>query len=255
MNRKYPWKMFIVGLLLNFFIRYSFLFLPGLILCIIGIWSKTCLAIGLALWLVDLVVSIIEQLRIRKAALSESDNPEFNEIMDAFYGSDDPHAITNWVEEKVKNDPDYAAFREEEERQQDESQEKLQCLLVYRTLREAVQDGMSLEELINAFENMCALDVGEPDNLLFETGTFQFTGEKRFHFDLVRQFQFLSGDEYVQLHLTVLYEPSPKTSLLFKTHWGQPGDGRFFETVRSSLAYKTVKNMPITRVDINIHET
>lgn len=255
MNRKYPFKMFLFGLLLNFFIRYFFLFLPGLILSIIGIWSEKCLAIGLALWLVDLVLSVVEQLRIRKAALSESDNPEFNEIMDAFYGSDDPDAVRNWVEEKMKNDPDYAAFQEEEEHQQAESQEKLQCLVVYRTLQETVREGMSLDELISAFERMCALDVGDPDDLLFETGTFNFTGEKLFHFDLVRQFQFLSGDEYVQLHLTVLYEPSPKTALLKNVRWGMPGDGRFFETVCGSLAYKTVKDMPITRVDIQIHET
>lgn len=255
MNRKYPFKMFLFGLLLNFFIRYFLLFLLGLILCIVGIWSEKCLAIGLAMWLVDLVLSFVEQLRIRKAALSESDNPEFNEIMDAFYGADDPHSIVNWVEEKVNNDSGYAAAREEEERLQAESQEKLQCLVVYRTLRQTVQDGMTLDELINAFEEMCALSVGEPDSLLFETGTFHFTGEKLFHFDLVRQFQFLDEDEYVQLHLTAMYEPSRKTALLFKTHWGEPGDGRFFKTVRSSLAYKTVKDMPITRVDINIHET
>ena len=255
MNRKYPLKMFLFGLLLNFFIRYFFLFLPGLILSIIGIWSKNCLAIGLAMWLVDLVLSVVEQLRIRKAALSESDNPEFNEIMDAFYGSDDPHAITNWVEDKLKNDPEYAARREEAERQQAESQEKLHCLVVYRTLREKVRDGMTLDELIDTFEEMCTLSVGEPDDLLFETGTYSFTGEKLFHFDLVRQFEFLSGDEYVQLHLTVLYAPSAKTALLTKVHWGKPGDGRFFQTVRSSIVYKTVKDMPITRVDINIHET
>lgn len=255
MNRKYPFKMFLFGLLLNFFIRYFLLFVPGLILSIVGIWNEKCLAIGLALWLVDLVLSFVEQLRIRKAALSESDNEEFNEIMDACYGSDDPHSIMDWVDEKIKNDPDHAAAREEAERLAAEAQEKLQCLVVYRTLREKVHDGMTLEELIGAFEEMCDLSVGEPDSLLFETGTYRFTGEKLFHFDLVRQFQFLDEDEYVQLHLTALYEPSPKTALLFKTHWGAPEDGRFFQTVRGSLAYQTVKAMPIKRVDIHIHET
>ncbi len=34
--------------------------------------------------LLDLILSIIEQLRIRKAAVTESDNPEFNELMEAF---------------------------------------------------------------------------------------------------------------------------------------------------------------------------
>lgn len=255
MNRKYPFKMFLLGLLLNFFIRYALLFLPGLILNIIGIWSKKCLAIGLAMWIVDLVASFVEQLRIRKAVLSESDNPEFNEIMDAFYGSDDPNSMTDWVEERMKNNPDYSAHLEEEERRLAEHQEILQRLVVCRSLRELVQDSMTLDELIDAFEKMCAHDVGEPDMLLFETGTYDFTGKKMFHFDLVRQFQFLNEDEFVQLHLTVLYEPSPKLALLRKIHWGEPEDGSFFSIVRNSRAYHAVMNLPIAQVRIDIHET
>lgn len=255
MNRKYPLKMFLLGLCLNFFIRYALLFLPGLVLCIIGIWSKKCLAIGLALWLVDLVASFVEQLRIRKAVLSESDNEEFNELMDAFYGPDGPDAFGALMEERKKQDPEYAAYVEEEERQRKESQERLQCLVVYRTLRDTVRDGMTLDDLIDTFENMCDLDVGEPDMLLFQTGTFDFTGEKLYHFDLVRQFDFLGGDELVQLHLTVLYEPSSKLSLLRKIHWGAPEDGRFFATVRGSAAYRAVKSLPIVRVEIDVHET
>ena len=225
MNRKYPFKMFLLGLLLNFFIRYALLFLPGLILNIIGIWSKKCLAIGLAMWIVDLVASFVEQLRIRKAVLSESDNP------------------------------DYSAHLEEEERRLAEHQEMLQRLVVYRSLRELVQDGMTLDELIDAFEKMCVHNVGEPDMLLFETGTYDFTGKKMFHFDLVRQFQFLNEDEFVQLHLTVLYEPSPKLALLRKIHWGEPEDGSFFSIVRNSRAYHAVMNLPIAQVRIDIHET
>ena len=255
MNRKYPLKMFLLGVAMNFFLRYFFLFLPGLIFCLIGIGNKTCLAIGLAFWLLDLILSLVEQFRIRKAALSESDNPEFNEIMDALYGSNDPHAIQDWVAEKIQNNPDYSAFQEEEARQQAEKQEILQKLVVYRKLKELVKEGMTLQELIAAFEEMCGIGVGEPDLLLFQTGNFNFTGEKLFHFDLVRQFQFLDDEEYVQLHLTVLYEPSAKTGLLKKIHWGQPEGGTFFQTVRNSLAYQTVNDMPIVRVDIDIHET
>lgn len=255
MNRKYPLSMFLLGVVLNFLVRFFYLFLPGLILCIIGIWSEKCLAIGLGFWLVDLVLSLVEQFRIRKASLSESDNEEFNELMDAFYGPDGPEAFRERMEEKKMQNPEYAAFMEEKARRQAESQEMLQRLVVYRTLKESVKDGMTLEELIDTFQQMCAISVGEPDMLLFQTGNFRFTGEKLFHFDLVRQFQFLNQDEYVQLHLTMLYEPSAKTALLTKIHWGEPEDGKFFQVVRSSLAYQTVKNLPMVRVEIDIHET
>lgn len=256
MKRKYPLKMFLLGMAMNFFLRYFYLFLPGLILCFIGIWSQKCLAIGLAFWLLDLILSFVEQLRIRKESLSESDNPEFNEIMDRVYGSDDPHRETiNWVEEAIKNDPDRVAFLEEEARRQAESQEILQKLVVYRKLKELVKEGMTLNELIDAFEEMCGISVGEPDMLLFETGNYSFTCEKQFCFDLARQFQFLDENEYVQLHLTALYEPSAKTALLRKIHWGEPEDGKFFSVVRNSMAYRAVKNLPIIRVEIRIEET
>lgn len=246
MKRKYPLKMFLFGVLLNFFVRFFYLFLPGLILCIIGARKDAYLAIGLAFWVVDLIVSIVEQCKIRKAVLSDSENEEFEALMDAFYASGGPDA---------QQDPNFAAAMEEERRLQAESQEKLQALVVYRRLRELVRDGMTLEELVGAFEEMCHISVGEPDALLFQTGNFQFTGEKQFHFDLVRQFQFLDPDEYVQLHLTVFYAPNPKTALLRKTHWGEPEDGSFFETVRTSAAYQYVKDLPMLGVDVQIEET
>lgn len=255
MKRKYPLKMFLLGMAMNFIFHYFYLFLPGLIFCLIGIGNKKCLAIGLAFWLLDLILSFVEQLRIRKASLSESDNPEFNELMDAFYGPDGPEAFGEAMQKRMQNDPEYAAFLEEEAKRQAESQEILQKLVVYRKLKELVNEGMTLDELIDAFEEMCGISVGEPDMLLFETGNYNFTGEKQFHFGLVRQFRFLDADEYVQLHLTVLYEPSAKTALLKKIHWGAPEDGKFFQIVRNSTAYQTVRNLPMIRVDVRIEET
>ena len=114
---------------------------------------------------------------------------------------------------------------------------------------------MALEEMIDAFSHMCQTSVGEPDDLLFETGTYGFTGEKLFHFSLVRQFQFMSGDEYVQLHLEVLYTPGLSTALLFNTKWDSQVNGDFFEMVKSSQAYAVVKDMTPVRVDVWIDET
>ena len=84
----------------------------GIILCIIGIWVKSCLWIGLAILGLDVILSIIEQLRIRKAAVTPSDNPEFNELMDAFCGPDGLEAVRKIVDAKtgatspVKNQED-----------------------------------------------------------------------------------------------------------------------------------------------------
>lgn len=144
---------------------------------------------------------------------------------------------------------------EEERQQQEREQEILKSLRVYRILRDSIHDDMSLEEMIDAFALMCKTSVGDPDNLLFETGTYHFTGEKLFYFSLVRQFQFRSEDEYVQLHLDLTYTPSVKTALLFTTKWDSQVDGDFFEMVKSSRAFAVVKNLPPVKVDIHIEET
>ncbi len=102
MERKYPTKMFWLFVLTNFLFHFFYLFIPGIILCIVGIWVKYCLWIGLAILGLDVILSIIEQLRIRKAAVSHSDNPEFNELMDAFCGPDGPEAVIKIVDAKIE---------------------------------------------------------------------------------------------------------------------------------------------------------
>ncbi len=148
------------------------------------------------------------------------------------------------IDETLANDEEYQ-----------KSQAQLKQLIVYRTLSASVHDGMNLDELIEAFRQMCQLDVGEPDDLLFQTGTYGFTGKKRFQFDLTRQFQFLDPDEYVQLHLTVYYEPSAPLLLLRNTHWGDRSDNAFFDHVKSSRAYQICRTLPMEKSEVTIDET
>ena len=84
MERKYPMKMFWLFVLTNFFLHYFFLSIPGIILCVVGIWKKACLWVGIAVLLLDMILAILRQLQIRKVATTPSDSPEFNELMDAF---------------------------------------------------------------------------------------------------------------------------------------------------------------------------
>ena len=102
MERKYPTKMFWLFVLTNFLFHFFYLSVPGIILCIVGIWVKSCLWIGLVILGLDLILSIIEQLRIRKAALTPSDNPEVNELMDAFCGPGGLEALGKMLDEKME---------------------------------------------------------------------------------------------------------------------------------------------------------
>ena len=105
MERKYPTKMFWFFVLTNFLFHFFYLSVPGIILCIVGIWVKSCLWIGLAILGLDVILSIIEQLRIRKAAVTPSDNPEFNELMDAFCGPDGLESVRKIVDAKIGDTP------------------------------------------------------------------------------------------------------------------------------------------------------
>ena len=245
MIRKYSLKLFLIGLFLHFTAVYFYLFLPGIILSIMGIGNEKCLAVGLAILLVDLVLSFINQLRIRKIALQESDNQQFNELVDAALDPNSPKTLDEIINEKQPLQPP----------QEGDHQALLQELVVYRTLKGSIHDGMTLDEMIDAFQNMCSISVGDPDDLLFETGTYRFTDEKQFIFSLVRQFRFLDDNEYVQLRLEINYTPCFKTALLYCVKWGSQTDGNFFPMVRKSLAYKAVRNMPIAFVNVRIEET
>lgn len=103
MKRKYPTKMFCFFVLMDFIFHFLHLFVPGIILCIVGIWVKTCLWIGLIILGIDLILSIIEQLRIRKAAITQSDNPVFNEFMDAFCGPGGLNDVRKVLDLKIKS--------------------------------------------------------------------------------------------------------------------------------------------------------
>lgn len=106
MEREYPQKMFWLFVLTNFLFHFFYLSVPGIILCIVGIWIKTCLYIGCAVLGLDLILSIVEQPRIRNAAVSHSENPDFNELMDAFCSPDGLQAVGKVLDEKIKSTPD-----------------------------------------------------------------------------------------------------------------------------------------------------
>ena len=103
MERKYPAKMFWFFVLTNFLFHFFYLSLPGIILCVVGIWVKPCLWAGVAILLLDLILSILEQMRIRKAAVTPSSNPEFNELMDAFCGPGGLDGVGKVLDEKIKS--------------------------------------------------------------------------------------------------------------------------------------------------------
>ena len=73
-------------------------------------------------------------------------------------------------------------------------------------LQNSISDNSSLEHIVSVFEEMCNMPLKE-DMILFETGTYSFTGKPMFNFSLVRQFP-NDEEEYYQIHVDVLYIPT-----------------------------------------------
>ena len=74
-------------------------------------------------------------------------------------------------------------------------------------LEDKITDKMSVEEIVDVFEQMCSTPL-EEDMVLFETGTFtEFSKEPFFQISLVRQFS-NSDEEFYQIHVVILYKPT-----------------------------------------------
>ncbi|MBP3322019.1 MAG: DMP19 family protein [Clostridia bacterium] len=92
-ERKYPFSLFLIGFITNLLFHFFWLFIPSILLLIVGIWIDWCLYVGLALLGMDIVASFVEQLKIRKAMLSDSDSEQFRQFQDAV--SKDGNAFEN----------------------------------------------------------------------------------------------------------------------------------------------------------------
>ena len=103
-DNKYPVSLFVIGVLMNL-TKNFFLFLPSIVLLIVGIWVKWCLFVGVALLLLDVIISLIEQIQIRNATIN-SDNPNFKEWQDAILSSDWKNNIMDLTESKIDDTND-----------------------------------------------------------------------------------------------------------------------------------------------------
>ncbi|WP_105177116.1 MULTISPECIES: hypothetical protein [Clostridium] len=127
---------------------------------------------------------------------------------------------------------------------------------ILELLKDTTDKEMRLSELVNAFEEMCKITINgvneEDDMLLFEVGTF--SGQSKSHFSLVRQFP-NEEEEYIQLHLDILYKTNTQNKLFSETIWSEEVDGNFFEFIKNSDAYLFLKDKQIDKVDVFMDET
>ena len=116
-----------------------------------------------------------------------------------------------------------------------------------------ISTNISLDEIINIFEEMCKTPI-EEDLLLNEYGVYDFTGEDLFYYDLVRQYPD-GEDEYYQLRVSIMFCPDEENRALQDTLWSDDSDENFFNYIRKSDGYRYAKKHNIKTIDIRIDQT
>lgn len=120
-------------------------------------------------------------------------------------------------------------------------------------LKSRITDGMSLEDIVSVFEQMCRIPI-EDDMILFETGTFSFTGKPLFYFSMVRQFP-NDEEEYFQIHTEVLYKPDKENKVFQTSVWNEEIKEDIFDYIRRSQDFEYAKKEEYVKIEIFMDET
>ncbi len=125
-NRKYPISLFIFGFLMNVVFRFWVLFVLGIVFSVVGIFVKSFVNIGLAILLLDVALSFVEQIRLRQTFLEESDDSDFEAFKDVM--SKDGNWMENvrgFLNDKISNpDNEFKPDNENEENDEDEEDDE-----------------------------------------------------------------------------------------------------------------------------------
>ncbi len=131
----------------------------------------------------------------------------------------------------------------------------MEALMDY--LKSRITSETPLSCIIDVFEEMCRIPV-EQDWILFESGIYDFTGKPQFYFSLVRQLPHTDeedDDEYYQIRVDVLYDPSQKNKKFREATWNMDIEGNIFDYVRESEVFDEIKNDKYGSVEIRLDET
>ena len=134
-----------------------------------------------------------------------------------------------------------------------------------KTLEDNLIHASTPEACIDAFEIMCRERSGLFDDmLLFESGNFDYAGEKEFYVSLVRQYKDSAfNDDFTVLRLDLIYPKQNigfKNKRILKRHFTSDQCGgsftKFFDKIRNSsvLTYIHENDLQFLRYEITEEE-
>lgn len=127
---------------------------------------------------------------------------------------------------------------------------------IYQALRNAVTEDSTLEEMVDAFEDMCSIPVETSSEMfLYEVGAYEFEGETYLNCHIVRQVDDPGTDEFIQLHMDIIYLLDEDMAGFEETTWFDANVEGFLEYIRNGEIYQALTGKPIDRRYVSIDST
>lgn len=120
-------------------------------------------------------------------------------------------------------------------------------------LKTRISDSASFSEITDAFAALCTEPTAD-EELLWEAGTYTFTGEPMFTVSLARQIPDGAG-EFYQIRADLSFLPDADNAEIEELKWIDPGDENAFSAVRQSAAFAYAETHTAVSVDLQVDET
>ena len=90
--------------------------------------------------------------------------------------------------------------------------------------------------------------------LLYEIGTYTFSGKENFYFSLVRQFTNNAVGDFKQLQMQILYEPSEYTKDFKLAIRNTEIEEDLFDFIRNSDTYIALQDKKVGNIKIGLYD-
>lgn len=103
------------------------------------------------------------------------------------------------------------------------------------------KDQPNLDIIVDVYKEFSKIKVDcASDDFLFQCGVFDFTGERLFYWDIVRQFMIEEKNCYShmeQLHFEAKFEPNTELEDLLTVEWSTGDLDQYFDDIASSMDF------------------
>ncbi|HAW15962.1 MAG: hypothetical protein IJ869_03910 [Clostridiales bacterium] len=220
-------RLVFISFFTNFVFRLGIFLVAGIVLCILGVRYRMCLALGVAFIAFDLIVSILETVKMFRT-INAGGHPAIEDLKEALNSYDSDEAMRKYAEE-IENNPEAMSAR-----------------VGRYFLQERLKEGCSAEDIVSAYEELCK-DEDEPNltyDCLIQGNDLCFYMTK----DYIKE-----DGEFFQLRTVLKFDiPQKKT---FECLLSDKDKKAFLDGVRNSKGYKYAMENKGRDLEIYIEET